>query len=226
MAVKVENEGITIYRSTHMKNTVLIIAVGLLVLLSGCRGKRSEKSPVHINPNMDRQEKFIGQQKNMLFDNNMSMRPPVPGTVARGFLREDTRFYKGVDADGELVATAPIAFTREVLERGQERYDIFCAVCHGEAGDGKGIIMVGNGGQGYGYVPAPDYHTDRLRDMSDGHYYEIIANGTPTGTMPGYAQQIAVADRWAIIGYIRALQRSQNASAADLPENELQRISQ
>ena len=184
----------------------------------------SEKSPIHINPNMDRQEKFIGQQANPMFENNMSMRAPVVGTIARGFLREDDGFYRGRDADGNYLAEMPIAITRDVLERGQERYTIYCAVCHGDAGDGKGIIMVGNGGAGYGYVPAPDYHTDRLRDMTDGQYYDVIANGTPAGTMPGYAQQIPVADRWAIIAYIRALQRSQNAAGEDLPQSELLRI--
>ena len=188
----------------------------LLLLLSGCRGKHSEKSPVHINPNMDRQEKFIGQQANALFENGMSMRPPVAGTVARGFLREDDAFFRGIDENGEYVAASPVPVTREVLLRGQERYDIYCTVCHGAAGDGKGIIMVGNGGKGYGYLPAPNYHTERFYEMTDGYIYEIISNGTPAGTMPGYAQQIPVADRWAIVAYVRALQRSQNASSDDL----------
>ena len=201
-----------------------IVLVLSVLLITGCRGSHSDKSPVHINPNMDRQPKFIGQQKNPLFENGMAMRPPVPGTIARGFLKEDTAFYRGQDENGNYIAAMPIAATREVLLRGRERYDIYCAVCHGESGDGKGIIMVGNDGKGYGYIPAPDYHTDRFREMADGYYFEIISNGTPAGTMPGYAQQIPVADRWAIVAYIRALQRSQNASGADLPESELLRI--
>ena len=196
----------------------------MLLLLTGCRGKHSEKSPVHINPNMDRQEKFDGQQANALFENGMAMRPPVAGTIARGFLREDEAFFLGRTENGDYVAESPIPVTREVLLRGQERYNIYCAVCHGKSGDGKGIIMVGNGGKGYGYLPAPDYHTQRFYDMADGYLYEIIANGTPAGTMPGYAQQIPVADRWAIVAYVRALQRSQNASGDDLPESERSRI--
>ena len=208
----------------NMKNFALLIAASGLLLFSGCRGMHSEKTPIHINPNMDRQEKFIGQQKNMLFENSMSMRQPVPGTIARGYLREDAAFFRGRDENGDFITDMPIAVTRDVLLRGQERYNIYCAVCHGESGDGKGIIMVGNGGKGYGYVPAPDYHTDRFREMANGYYYEIISNGTPSGTMPGYAQQIPVADRWAITAYIRALQRSQNAAGGDLPESELLRI--
>ena len=209
-----------------MKRIALPLLTSLLLLLTGCRGMQSDKSPIHINPNMDRQPKFIGQQKNTIFENTMSMRPPVAGTVARGFLREDQAFFRGMDANGEPVATMPIPVTRDVLLRGQERYDIYCTVCHGASGDGRGIIMVGNDGKGYGYVPAPNYHTERFFEMADGHYFDIISNGTPTGTMPGYATQIPVADRWAIVAYIRALQRSQNAAGSDLPESELQRLQQ
>ncbi|MEM8488619.1 MAG: cytochrome c [Bacteroidota bacterium] len=188
---------------------------------------QSDDSPIHINPNMDRQPKFIGQQKNTFFENQMSMRPPVAGTVARGFLNEDEMFFRGINAKGEPVTTMPIPVTRDVLLRGQERYNIYCVVCHGAAGDGKGIVMVGNDGNGYGYVvPAPNYHTERFLEMPDGQYFDVISHGTPTGTMSGYATQIPVADRWAIVAYIRALQRSQNAAGSDLPQSELQRIEQ
>jgi len=191
------------------------------VALSGCRGSLKEQSPIHLNPNMDHQEKFQAQEKNTMFADERAMRPPVQGTVARGFLREDTRFYQGIDEAGELITDMPVPVTRDLLERGQERYEIYCTVCHGSAGDGKGVIMVGNGGKGYGYIPAPDYHAERLIELSNGHYYEIISNGTPTGTMPGYAQQIPVADRWAIIAYIRALQLSRTASGDDLAASQI-----
>ena len=166
----------------------------------------------------------MGQEPNPFFEDGRAMRPPVPGTIARGFLREDTRFYEGRDASGAYVQAMPVAMTREVLERGRERYDIYCTVCHGMTGDGRGIIMVGNGGTGYGYVPAPDYHVDRLRDIEDGYLYDVITNGIRN--MPGYATQIPVADRWAIVAYIRALQRSQNADIADWPAAEQARIGQ
>jgi mono/diheme cytochrome c family protein len=102
-----------------------------------------------------------------------------------------------------------------VLARGQERYNIFCTVCHGYSGDGQGIIMVGNAGQGYGYTPAPSYHTDGLRARADGYLYDAIANGVRS--MPSYGHSISVPDRWAIVAYIRALQRAQNAGAEDVP---------
>ena len=206
--------------SMHKIHRAFVLSAGFILLLAGCRGMHSEKSPIHINPNMDRQEKFIGQQENPFFENSMAMRKPVAGTVPRGFLREDSPFYRGRDENGALIAALPIAVTRQVLERGQDRYAIYCTVCHGEAGDGKGIVMTGNSGAGYGYIPAPNFHTDRFRDLEDGHFYEIISNGTPAGTMPGYAQQIPVADRWAIVAYIRALQRSQNASSDDVPADQ------
>ncbi len=206
-----------------MKRVLTHIAVGgLLLVLGGCRGTESSRPPIHLNPNMDRQEKFIGQQENTLFENRMAMRPPVPGTVARGFLRDDSRFFYGREANGDFVATLPVPVTPELLARGKERYDIFCTVCHGAAGDGRGILMVGNGGSGYGYTPATDYHVDYLRDIEDGYIYDVIANGIRN--MPGYAQQIPVADRWAITAYVRALQRSQNATSTDVPQGELSRL--
>ena len=117
-----------------MKRIALPLLTSLLLLLTGCRGMQSDNSPVHINPNMDRQPKFIGQQKNTLFENQMSMRPLIAGTVARGFLHEDQAFFRGMDENGEPVTTMPIPVTRDVLLRGQERYDIYCTVCHGAAG--------------------------------------------------------------------------------------------
>jgi mono/diheme cytochrome c family protein len=201
-----------------MKQTNLRIMIGLrwvavlavTLLLGACRGSESGEPPVHINPNMDQQEKYDPQEPNSFFADGRAMRHPVPGTVARGFLKEDTAFHFGRDESGAFVTGTPVVATSELLARGQDRYEIFCAVCHGSAGDGNGIIMTG----GYGYVPAPTYHSDNLRAVSDGYLYSVIANGVRT--MPGYAQQIPVADRWAITAYIRALQRSQHAGAGDV----------
>ncbi len=190
------------------KLTFIALAV---VLLVGCRGMQSDDPPIHPNLNMDFQERFDPQEFNPFFADGRSMRPPVPGTVARGMLREDVAFYQGRSPGGDYVADLPVPVTRALLERGQERYDIFCAVCHGQAGYGQGIIMTG----GYGYTPAPSYHDARLIEVSDGYLYDVITNGVRN--MPGYAQQIPVADRWAIVAYVRALQRSQRASEADLP---------
>jgi mono/diheme cytochrome c family protein len=181
------------------------------LLLAGCRGTISDEPPIHLNLNMDYQNKFDPQEANPFFSDGRAMRPPVPGTVARGFLKEDTGFYLGRTEGGAYVQTLPIPVTMDAVQRGQQRYNIYCAVCHGGSGDGQGIIMTG----GYGYTPAPSYHDDRLRGESDGYLYDVITNGVRN--MPGYAQQIPVADRWAIVAYVRALQRSQNATDADIP---------
>jgi len=161
---------------------------------------------------MDDMERYEAQEESNFFDDGRSMRPPVPGTVARGMLKNDVRFHTGRDSSGAYITSLPVPVTTEFLERGRERYDIFCTVCHGAAGDGQGIVMTG----GYGFAPI-GYHTDRLRTIEDGYLYDVIANGIRI--MPAYGQQIPVADRWAIVAYIRALQRSQNATADDVPDN-------
>ncbi|HYE96587.1 MAG TPA: cytochrome c [Rubricoccaceae bacterium] len=207
----------------------LVLAGLAAVALAGCRGMRSEEPPVHVNLNMDYQERFEEQEANRLFDQAASMRgasnrPLVPGTVARGALRTTASapFDQGRTAGGAFVPTIPVAVTPEVLERGRGRFNIYCTPCHGYAGDGRGIIMVGNGGQGYGYTPAPTFHSDYLRGVPDGYLFHVISNGVRT--MPSYGQQIPVADRWAIVAYLRALQRSQAATPADVPAPERERL--
>jgi len=204
-----------------MRSSLVLIA---LLGLVGCRGMQSDAPPVHPNLNMDFDQSFKPQSANPLFADGMAMRQPVPGTVKRMGLRttENASFYLGRDAAGAYVPTAPMEVTVEVLERGQERYEIYCAVCHGSTGDGQGVIMAGNGGQGYGYTPAPTYHTDRLRAIEDGYLYDVIANGIRT--MPSYGHQVPVPDRWAIVAYIRALQLSQDANPETLPEPMRERL--
>lgn len=202
-----------------------LITASLLVgalLLGGCRGTTSDRPPIHPNPNMDYQNRFDPQESNPFFADNAAMRQPPSGTVARGLLRADARYYDGRTDDGEYVEQMPVPVTQALLERGQDRYEIYCTMCHGAAGDGNGIIMTGESrvtGEGYGYTPAPTYHNERLRGVTDGYIYDVVANGIRN--MPGYAQQISVADRWAIVAYVRALQRSQNADAADVPQGVL-----
>ena len=205
-----------------MPNSSGLIPASILVvsLLAGCRTTVSEKPPIHINPNMDFQERFDPQEANAFFADGRSMRLPVPGTVARGFLKEDVRFYEGTDESGVPVEIAPVEITMDLLVRGRKQYDIHCAVCHGKSGDGLGPIMTGK----FGYIPAPSYHSDAMRAMPDGHFYGAIANGIRT--MPSYAQQVTVADRWAIVAYIRALQKSQFALETEIPESVLAEVRQ
>jgi len=183
------------------------------VLLMSCRGQKSEKPPVHPNLNMDFQNRFNAQEENEFFADNRAMRPPVEGTVARGLLKEDVEYYEGLNPDSSFVEDIPLEVSESFIYRGQDRYDIYCSVCHGGTGDGQGIIMTGE----YGYVPAPSFHSDRLREVPDGEIYSAIANGVRN--MPSYATQIPVEDRWAIVSYVRALQRSQY-----IPEDQMQQF--
>ena len=188
----------------------LFIAFIAVVIGSGCRGTRSDEAPVHLNLNMDFQERYDPQEANPFFADNRSMRQPVPGTIARGTLREDEEFYEGRTEAGSYIEDIPVPTTRELLVRGQERYNIFCTPCHGSAGDGEGIITTA-----YAFTPAPTFHSERLRDVQDGYIFDVITRGVRT--MPSYAHQVPVADRWAIVAYVRALQRSQYASPEDVP---------
>jgi mono/diheme cytochrome c family protein len=143
------------------------------------------------------------------FADQRSERPPVEGTVARGQLRADTYFYTGRIGNnpGDYM---PFPVTKAALERGRERYNIYCSPCHSELGDGNGFIP----SRGFARKP-PSYHIPRLEKAPLGYFYDVISNGF--GIMSDYSAQIAPEDRWDIVAYIRALQLSQNATQADIP---------
>lgn len=150
-----------------------------------------------------------------LFADGRSARPLVEGTVARGHLRIDHHFFEGRQ-DGELVTTFPQPVTTQMLLRGRERFNIFCTACHGEVGFGDGMAVQ------RGYPRPPSFHTDDLRARSLGHLYDVITNGY--GRMMDYRDQIPPADRWAIVAYIRALQKSQHVRRDELTDADLQRM--
>jgi mono/diheme cytochrome c family protein len=144
--------------------------------------------------------------------NGSSAQPLVAGTVARGFLGDDVHLTTG-KIDGQAATVFPFTMTRADLDRGQERYNIYCAPCHDRRGEGNGMVVQ------RGYRQAASYHTDRLRVAAPGYFFDVISNGF--ATMPDYRAQISVEDRWRIVAYIRALQLSHNATKADVPASEL-----
>ncbi|MFB3916867.1 MAG: cytochrome c [Terriglobales bacterium] len=157
---------------------------------------------------MQDQPKLKPLARSDFYEDGRASRPLVPGTIARGQLRADTYYYTGYM--GNTVGNVmPFPITKQVLERGRERFNIYCAPCHSRTGDGNGMIVQ------RGYRRPPSYHTDRLRTAPLGHFFDVITNGF--GAMPDYAAQVAPHDRWAIIAYIRALQLSQNAPASLVP---------
>jgi cytochrome c553 len=140
------------------------------------------------------------------FSNGAGSRVPPAHTVARGQLRDDEQFFTG-KVGNDLAATIPMPVTREMLERGRERFDIYCAVCHGRTGDANGMIVQ------RGFPQPPSLHEQRLRDAPVGYFFDVMTNGY--GVMYPYASRVTPADRWAIVAYIRALQLAQNATVKD-----------
>ena len=187
-----------------------VIVITAVVPLAGCaRGCTSSRPPIHLNPSMDNQPKLRPQSASMFFFDGAGMRQPVPGTVAIGGLKEDTAFFTGKSADGQFVAAIPIPVDDSVVERGRQRYSIYCQPCHDARGDGKGILFQ------RGNVPTATFHQEKILKYADGQIFDVITNGF--GLMSGYKWPITPTDRWAIVAYVRGLQRdrlARNASAA------------
>ena len=164
---------------------------------------------------MHDQPKYIPLRESTFFSDARSARPMVEGTVARGHLRDDDLLYTG-RMDGTDATVFPFPVEARVMARGQERFNIYCSPCHGRTGQGDGMVVQ------RGYRRPPTFHQDRLRDAPVGHFFDVMTNGF--GAMPDYAAQIAAADRWAIVAYVRALQLSEHATAADVPPSERDKI--
>ena len=177
-----------------------------LIGLTGC-----DLVPLH----MRQQPYYRPLVESSLFENGMASRPIPANTIPRGEWGElmlNEALYTGRE-NGEFVTTLPMPVTQAVLDRGQERYDIFCSPCHSRVGDGRGMIVQ------RGFPPPPSFHTQRLRQEPDGYYYDVITNGF--GKMYSYSSRIQPKDRWAIVAYVRALQLSQNFPIEALPESDL-----
>ena len=166
---------------------------------------------------MHNQPKYIPLRASEFFKNGSSARPLPEDTVARGTLQDDAAFYTGKDGN-TVLDTLPFPVTKEVLDRGEQRFNIYCAPCHDRTGSGRGMIVQ------RGYRQPPSYHIDRLRQAPIGHFYDVMTNGF--GAMPDYRAQIQPRDRWAIAAYVRALQLSQNAKEADVPQEDRGKLSQ
>jgi cytochrome c553 len=177
----------------------------IALLLVGCR------MDMHVQP------KYLPYEPTDFFSDGRSERQPVPGTVARGHLRLDELMFTGRE-NGVVVDKFPFPITRADLDRGRERYNVYCTPCHDYTGSGRGMIVQ------RGFPQPPSYHIQRLRDAPAGHFYEVITNGF--GAMYSYAARVEPADRWRIAAYIRVLQLSRNAKIDDVPESERQALTQ
>ena len=166
-----------------------------VLVLAGCR------------QDMHNQPKFYPQRGTTFYTDGRSVRPQVENTVGRDQMHQDAYFYTGIEG-GKEGDGLPIPLTQAVMERGQERYNVYCTPCHSRVGNGVGMIVQ------RGYRPAGNFHTDRLRGAPLGHFFAVMTNGY--GAMPDYAAQLTPEDRWAVAAYIRALQLSQNAKQSDV----------
>jgi mono/diheme cytochrome c family protein len=205
----------------------LAFLVVLALSVMGFRGSLSVRPPIEVWPDMDHQAKYKPQAESKFFADGRADRPLPAGTVPYGrgpngadagtlvhdaaYLRADEARYAGKNADGSFVRGFPagLEVNREFVLRGQNRYQIYCQPCHGALGDGNGIT------KSYGMVATPTYHDDRLRTMAEGELYNTITNGK--NTMFPYADKLSPDDRWAVVAYLRALQRAAHASLDDVP---------
>jgi len=197
---------------------VILVALSWIPVALALRARVVKKTEprVHIIPDMDNQPKVKAQSRLMLFADRRGMRPPVPGTVARGAVIGDSALMLGKTEDDGWVETSPVQVTMPLLERGRQRYEIYCSPCHGLAGYGDGMVAKRADQLQEGtWTPPTSFHTDLVRERPEGHLYNTISNGIRN--MPSYGSQIPVDDRWAIVAYVRALQRSQNATIDDVP---------
>ena len=170
-----------------------------LFLLTSCR------------QDMQDQPRYRPLASSSFFSDGRAARPLIEGTVARGHLRVDEKMYQG-RSGGKQIDTIPAPVTRATLNRGRERFNIYCSPCHGRTGTGDGMIVQ------RGFRHPPSFHDPKVREKPVGHYFDVITNGF--GAMASYASRVSVEDRWAVIAYIRALQLSQQASINDVPAAE------
>jgi len=164
---------------------------------------------------MHDQPKYVPLRGSTFFTDARSARPLVEGTVARGQLHDDELMYTG-KVNGQDATMFPARVDAATMARGRERFEIYCAPCHGRTGQGNGMIVL------RGYRRPPSFHEERLRTAPVGHFFDVITNGF--GAMPDYAAQVRVEDRWAIIAYLRALQLSEHATLADVPPAQRDRL--
>lgn len=219
---------------------LLFLGIIAVLAVAGFRGTTSSKPPLEIFPDMDDQPKFRPQHESNFFADGKAQRAPVPGTVPRGYANPGVTYSTSASNSRAVAQPAgfssdlsygdtgkigaqwgdgiPLELDMAVMERGRERYNINCAICHGHTGAGNGIVKQ------YGLSTIANLLEQRLVEMPDGELFNTITHGK--NTMGAYGSNVTVADRWAIIAYLRALQRSANATSQDVPPEELARLDQ
>jgi mono/diheme cytochrome c family protein len=201
----------------------LLVSWVPFALIGRARSVRSTQPPVHLIPDMDDQPKYEPQERNLAFADLRAMRPVVTGTVARGELRADSHLATGKTAAGQWATGFPVEVDAVLMQRGQTRFNTYCSPCHGISGEGDGLIARRADRLAEGtWTPPTSMHTDLVRGRPEGQLFNTISHGIRN--MPAYGPQIPVEDRWAIVAYVRALQRTQTGTIDDVPEPERARL--
>lgn len=196
-------------RGKTMRPPALALLAAAAVSLGACSNFPSREPPVWVWWDMKKQDKYKAQMESPFFADGRVSRAPVAGTVAQELYRPDPAFSTGVAPDKTYVARNPLPVTKETLAQGQRKFDTYCAPCHDRTGSGRGIVPAKAV-----WVPG-NLHDERIVHFVDGELYHVISLGRRT--MPGYRYQISEQDRWAIVAYVRALQRSWRGTMSDVP---------
>ncbi len=193
----------------------LITLVPLAMVAKERLTPRGDRTRLSVFPDMDKTARYSAQEPSSFFADGRSARPEPAGTVARGALMADDHLHRG-QVDGEWADSYPMTLDGRQLERGRDRYDVFCAPCHGYSGHGDGMVHQRALALGEpAWTPPTDLHSEIVRERPVGHLYNTIAEGIRN--MPAYGPQLTPSDRWAVVAYVKALQLSQNASIEDVP---------
>ena len=191
---------------------IFALCMVMVVAIAGKRGSISRRPPIELFPDMNRQPKLRPQVPNAFFADGRSSRPPIPGTIARGDRYEDLPVNTGrVTGTTNFVETIPVEVTAKLIARGQQRFNINCSPCHGEQGDGNGVVKK------LGLATVANLHDKRIVELPDGEIFNTITYGK--NTMGPYGANVTIDDRWAVIAYVRALQLSRLGSIDDVPES-------
>ena len=191
-----------------MRPVALLLLIAFLIAASGCSSSPARTPPIEVFADMDHQPKYQPQAASAFFADGRASRLPVPGTVALGRLKEDDAFYRGIVGE-HYVGENPLPLDMEALHRGRERFNIYCSPCHDRAGTGRGIVAMKSA-----WI-ATDLTSEPVQTMADCELFSIITNGRRS--MPGYRFQVRERDRWAVVGYVRALQRAALGKVEDVP---------
>lgn len=188
-----------------------ILLTAAAVVLTGCAGQTTRNTPISIFPDMDYQRRYDPQTERPFFSDKRASRVPPPGTVARGYLKEDDALFTGV-INNQYVGRNPLKIDEALLETGQRRFNTYCAPCHDRTGQGRGLV-----GVRAVWIPT-NLHEARVKQFNDGEIFHVITAGRRS--MPAYRYQITEHDRWAIVAYVRALQRTTEGTLDEVPADQ------